>query len=81
MTVVRKGKGRKRVVLLTRRKKVMLTQDHELPDNQPSQPSTSTLPSMESEHSLGLPDNETSMDIPVSSVPTMPPLRPTHISG
>ena len=81
MTVVRKGEGRKRVVLLTRRKKVMLTQDHEPPDNQPSQPSTSTFPSMESEHSLGLPDDGTSMDIPVSSVPTMPPLRPTHISG
>ena len=54
---------------------------HEPPDDQPSQPTTSSLPSMESEHSLGLPDDETSMDIPASSVPTMPPLRPTHISG
>ena len=30
------------------------TRSHELPDDQPSQPSTSSLPSMESEHSLGL---------------------------
>ena len=58
--VVRKGRRRRRrrkVVLLTRKKKVMLTQDH-----MPSQPSTTSLPSMESEHSLGLPDDETSMD-------------------
>ena len=57
------------------------SRSHEPPDDQPSQPSTSSLPSMESEHSLGLPDDETSMDIPASSLPTMPPLRPTHISG
>ena len=54
---------------------------HEPPDDQPSQTSISSLPFMESEHSLGLPDDETSMDIPASSLPTMPPLRPTHISG
>ena len=57
------------------------TRSHEPPDHQPSQLSTASLPSMELEHSLGLPDDETSMDIPASSVPTMPPLRPTHISG
>ena len=57
------------------------SRSHEPPDNQPSQPSTSSLPSMESEYSLGLPDDETSTDIPASIVPTMPPLRPTHISG
>ena len=61
-----------------------LTQDHghmSRQTNKPSQLTTSSLPSMESEHSLGVPDDETSMDIPASSVPTMPPLRPTHISG
>ena len=52
------------------------TRSHEPPDDQPS---TSSLPSMECEHSLGLPDDKTSMDIPASSIPTMPPLRPTHI--
>ena len=49
--------------------------------NQPSQPTTSSLSSVESEHSLGLLDNETPMNIPASSVPTMPLLQPTYISG
>ena len=54
---------------------------HEPLDDMPSQPSTTSLPSMESDHCVGLLNNETSMDIPVSSVPTMPPMQPTHISG
>ena len=61
--VARKGSGpRKEGDADTR------SRSHEPPDNQPSQPS------MESEHSLGLPDNETSMNIPASSVPPLPPL-------
>ena len=65
MAVARKRSGptqRKEVDADTR------SRSHEPPDNQPSQPS------MESEHSLGLPDDETSMNIPASSVPPLPPL-------
>lgn len=62
-------------------------ESHKPPGDQPSTsglPSASGLPStssMESDPSVGLPDDETSMDIPASSVPTMPPLRPTFITG
>ena len=54
---------------------------HEPPDNQLSKPSTSSLPSMDSEHSLGLPDDETSMDIPVSSVLPCPHCDPPISQG